>query len=272
MMSENRSKPNWSSDPRNTAWSQDTNKFGYRMLNKMGWSAGKGLGIKEDGDSGHIKIKIKNNNLGVGANVNNCSDWTKQQDDFSVLLSNLNNVHGQTTTDNDEANETANNSIFRMAELNGKKAKYHKVLKCKDVQNYSKTDLTCIFGRSHSSPELSSMAKCSNPSKDSNDKNFGVKTISSQMNLKEYFASKSQNKLDEPRKKAKLIPCKEESDDSIDSRAVSFKLYDDEDTNESNQFTDKRNSKDCANRSKISSKKKKRKEKRKNKKIKKSSK
>lgn len=33
--------------------------------------------------------------------------------------------------------------------------RYHKTLKCKDVQNYSKTDLTCIFGRSQSNPELS---------------------------------------------------------------------------------------------------------------------
>ena len=30
----------------------------------MGWSAGKGLGVKEDGENSHIKIKVKSNNLG----------------------------------------------------------------------------------------------------------------------------------------------------------------------------------------------------------------
>lgn len=34
------------------------------MLNKMGWSAGKGLGVKEDGENSLIKIKVKSNNLG----------------------------------------------------------------------------------------------------------------------------------------------------------------------------------------------------------------
>jgi Pin2-interacting protein X1 len=33
-------------DPRNTFWASDTSKFGYQMLLKMGWTEGKGLGVK----------------------------------------------------------------------------------------------------------------------------------------------------------------------------------------------------------------------------------
>lgn len=110
-----------------------------------------------------------------------------------------------------------------------------------------------------------------------NDKAFGVKTISSQLNLKEYFASKHQNNVANPRKKSKLMPCMEESVNDLECRPVSFRLGDDD---ESDSNTDKskgsnKNRKDCndnTNKIKKTSKKKKQKEKKKAKKLKKSSK
>jgi Pin2-interacting protein X1 len=35
----------------------DKSAFGYRMMEKMGWAAGKGLGKKEDGMVAHVKVK-----------------------------------------------------------------------------------------------------------------------------------------------------------------------------------------------------------------------
>lgn len=95
-----RRKQKWSVDPRNSAWSKDENKFGQRMLERMGWSKGKvrvkmcwfvfrdwqwtdellnisvtcyvfsflcqGLGRSEQGSTDHIKVKVKNNNHGLG--------------------------------------------------------------------------------------------------------------------------------------------------------------------------------------------------------------
>ena len=43
----------------------DDSKFGQKMLEKFGWSKGKGLGAKEDGSVNHVKVSVKNNNHGT---------------------------------------------------------------------------------------------------------------------------------------------------------------------------------------------------------------
>ena len=42
----------------------DKSKFGYRMLEKMGWKEGKGLGAEEGGSTEHIPVQQKDNLLG----------------------------------------------------------------------------------------------------------------------------------------------------------------------------------------------------------------
>ncbi|CAG8597308.1 16347_t:CDS:2 [Funneliformis mosseae] len=81
-LAEPRIKQRISADPRNLAWSngsvsfnENQDKFGYRMLSKMGWLPGKGLGVNEDGAKEHIKLSLKQDNLGVGATkktIDNC--------------------------------------------------------------------------------------------------------------------------------------------------------------------------------------------------------
>jgi hypothetical protein len=44
--------------------SLDSNKFGQKMLEKMGWSNGKGLGAQEQGIVEHIRVKVKNDQVG----------------------------------------------------------------------------------------------------------------------------------------------------------------------------------------------------------------
>ncbi|CEP17916.1 hypothetical protein [Parasitella parasitica] len=79
-----------SQDPNNLFWSKDESKFGFRMLQKMGWAPGKGLGVKEDGKKEHVKIKLKDNTLGVGATKKNIDNWLGNTDAFSRLLADLN--------------------------------------------------------------------------------------------------------------------------------------------------------------------------------------
>ena len=57
-------KSQMASDPRNMAWVKNENKFGEKMLRKMGWSRGNGLGAQQQGTAEHVRVSIKNNNLG----------------------------------------------------------------------------------------------------------------------------------------------------------------------------------------------------------------
>jgi len=47
----------------------DKSAFGFKMLQKMGWSEGKGLGRKEDGMTTHIRMKRRPDAVGVGAGL-----------------------------------------------------------------------------------------------------------------------------------------------------------------------------------------------------------
>jgi G-patch domain len=48
-------------DTQNKLWSDDKSKFGYRMLQKMGWSEGRGLGANENGMVEHLRARKKTN-------------------------------------------------------------------------------------------------------------------------------------------------------------------------------------------------------------------
>ncbi|KAI7834378.1 PIN2/TRF1-interacting protein, partial [Kickxella alabastrina] len=93
-LSEQKNKVVFGIDPRNQAWSNDKSRFGFKMLEKMGWSEGKGLGANEDGLKEHVKIKLKTNNFGIGADKKNIRNWLANADGFSQLLDRLNSESG----------------------------------------------------------------------------------------------------------------------------------------------------------------------------------
>ena len=39
------------------------------MLERMGWKSGKGLGANEDGQTSHVKVSKKNDNIGNTMNL-----------------------------------------------------------------------------------------------------------------------------------------------------------------------------------------------------------
>ena len=87
MLAEKRWKQKWSDDPRNTRWSKgkslpfntcarelvfvhcvlstDQGRYGYRMLQRMGWSQGQGLGRGKEGRKELIRVSRRDDNSGT---------------------------------------------------------------------------------------------------------------------------------------------------------------------------------------------------------------
>lgn len=66
-----------SHDPNNTKWTKDTQSFGHKIMASQGWTPGDHLGVKgaahaelhTDANFSHIRVTIKDDNLGLGAKV-----------------------------------------------------------------------------------------------------------------------------------------------------------------------------------------------------------
>ncbi|KAF9116602.1 PIN2/TERF1-interacting telomerase inhibitor 1 [Mortierella sp. AM989] len=109
-------------DPRNLHWANDTNKFGFKMMEKMGWSQGKGLGAKEDGAQEHVKVRLKENNLGVGATKKSIDNWLGNTDAFSKLLEDLNERVEKDSQENASKSSSENESEKSDSEESEKKS------------------------------------------------------------------------------------------------------------------------------------------------------
>ncbi|XP_049627092.1 PIN2/TERF1-interacting telomerase inhibitor 1 [Suncus etruscus] len=185
MLAERRRKQKWAVDPQNTAWSNDESKFGQRMLEKMGWSKGKGLGAQEQGATEHIKVRVKNNQLGLGAAISNEDNWLAHQDDFDQLLAALNTRHGQEATDASGPKEKKSFGLEQKSKVSRSRVHYMKFTKGKDLSSRSRMDLDCIFGkrRSKRPPEEDPDAVPPDASETST-------TTTSAISIQEYFAQR----------------------------------------------------------------------------------
>ncbi|XP_060773635.1 PIN2/TERF1-interacting telomerase inhibitor 1 [Neoarius graeffei] len=201
MLAEPRRKQKWSVDPRNSAWSNDDSKFGQKMLERMGWSKGKGLGKSEQGATEHIRVKVKNNSLGLGNLVNNEDNWIAHQDDFNQLLAELNNCHGQNNTEEPSPELTQGFSLEEKSKTSKKRVHYMKFTKGKDLSSRSETDLACIFGKRAKQMRNQDEASNSTDSQeeqeqDRDDKNgpsnpdVELNTVTSALTMQEYFAQR----------------------------------------------------------------------------------
>ncbi|XP_062858266.1 PIN2/TERF1-interacting telomerase inhibitor 1 [Trichomycterus rosablanca] len=201
MLAEPRRKQKWSVDPRNSTWSNDESKFGQKMLERMGWSKGKGLGRSEQGATEHIKVKVKNNSLGLGTSVNNEDNWIAHQDDFNQLLAELNNCHGQNSTEEPTQDQAQGFSLEEKSKTSKKRVHYMKFTKGKDLSSRSETDLACIFGKRSKQPrdqdEASSDAEFqetkevnSSEIKSISNPEAELNTVTSTLTMQEYFAQR----------------------------------------------------------------------------------
>ena len=150
MLSQSRKKLKWSHDPQNTFWTNDTTAYGHKMLKKMGWEKGKGLGLKEDGVAEPIKLSANKTKQGLGCTGYD-NTWVDHQDDFSAILSGLNNDF-PTCKSNGSTSRSEIVSLEKTSQ-GQKRLHYKKFTKGKDLSNYNQSDMNAIFGlRSQSLP------------------------------------------------------------------------------------------------------------------------
>jgi len=145
----------FSNDPNNTFWKEDKSKFGYKLLMKMGWSEGKGLGKKEDGMQEPIKALELKSKLGLAAEGDTSRNWLINNGVYNNLLANLVAKYGilQKKDESEEENSSPKKKPKHLISA----GKRHKA---KLVNNYSKEDLAAILGKDKESLEtISSQIK-----------------------------------------------------------------------------------------------------------------
>ncbi|KAK2577251.1 hypothetical protein KPH14_003393 [Odynerus spinipes] len=148
MLAEPRRRQRWTLNPRGKDWSNDTTKFGQRMLEKMGWTTGKGLGVNEQGMTEHVKMKVKNDTNGIGFKNDQDKAWTEHQQAFDNFLSHLQENQDLNVTKETETKNSA--TSIQSLELKSKQSRarvhYQKFTRGKDVKKYSAKDLADILG------------------------------------------------------------------------------------------------------------------------------
>lgn len=196
MLAEPRRRQKWSVDPRNSAWSKDESKFGQRMLEKMGWSKGKGLGAQEQGNTEHIKVQVKNNMLGLGASIKYEDSWIAHQDDFNQLLAELNDCHGQGETESSVTNQKKTFNLEEKSKSSKKRVHYMKFAKGKDLSLRSEDDLSCIFGKRQKSMKTQDEATDAESQEEKHggcwlpESTDNINTVKSVLTVQEYFAKR----------------------------------------------------------------------------------
>ncbi|XP_059352418.1 G patch domain-containing protein 4-like isoform X2 [Daphnia carinata] len=208
MLAEPKRKKKWSLNPRGKLWCNDDTKIGQKLLEKMGWAKGKGLGREEQGDLEPIRLKYKNDSEGVGFEVKN-DQWIAHREEFNSILEALNGKNNVL----DETDTTSTQSLESRSKNSKARVHYHKFTRGKDLSRYSAEDMACILGKrancNAEAQEEKDIKIKEEPAKESTigsvEHMHGVTTIQ-RGSIQEYFESKMAAVKEKQRK---LVDCKQ---------------------------------------------------------------
>ncbi|KAH8280472.1 hypothetical protein KR018_007932 [Drosophila ironensis] len=198
----------------------DDNRFGTKMLEKMGWEKGQGLGARKDGDLEFVRVRFKNDAEGLGYEARD-DQWTVHEEGFNGLLKTLNGGD----PDEDEKKKNASDSeeearpmgfgfkapepeeapskkklkekisgvsLEEKSKQSRARVHYKKFTRGKDLSQYSEKDLANIFGKKEvSAIETPAVAvEEPQPEKEVNPNFGGVQTVSTGLSVSDYFKQK----------------------------------------------------------------------------------
>lgn len=134
------------------AWANDKSRFGMKLMEKMGWKEGKGLGKEEDGCVESVKPQRMGSEMGVGAPSKSEANWLAP----GVLASGFNDVLARlapvgvdvpsTQTAPKDIKQVKTNISRRVRQPRGF---YERRRARKNIGTYSPTQLAEIFGGVH---------------------------------------------------------------------------------------------------------------------------
>jgi len=133
-------------DPQNCFWKNDESKFGKRMLEKMGWLEGKGLGSSQQGISNPIKLRANGGSKGLGHSGSSDDAWTVHNDDFAALLTALNKT-SPAVSPGEASSSTKSKSLEESSKMSRARVHYHRFTRGKDLSKRSSEDIECILGK-----------------------------------------------------------------------------------------------------------------------------
>lgn len=184
-------KERWSNDPNGEVWARDETKVGQKMMEGMGWTAGKGLGAAEQGSTTHVKVNKRALQLGLGADSSTPDKWAEHISDFDGILSRLNaSAPSSAPSSAPNSAQVSETEQEQPATKRRKKSKnlYTKFKKNKNLSSLSEKDMAHIFGES--TKEVPTITPTQDTPPQPEPDMTGVKTVTSSMSLADYFNSK----------------------------------------------------------------------------------
>ncbi|KAG2393969.1 hypothetical protein C9374_003733 [Naegleria lovaniensis] len=147
-------------DPNNKRWAEDKSRLGFKLLEKMGWKEGDGLGKKRDGMTEHVKVAFKTDTAGIGAHEEAKKERTvcQKMSSFSEVLERLKTTTKQdSSSSEDESTEKSKTEEEPKTKTN--RIHHHRRARSKMTSNYSQEDLAAILGKSPLTSETKSNEK-----------------------------------------------------------------------------------------------------------------
>ena len=140
-------------DTRNEAWAKDKSSFGHRMLAKMGWEEGKGLGKNKQGTVNNLRAVKRAESLGIGATTDLHGDegFHVTKNNFLGVLERLKQEHDTGKMDKKKKKKrkkkaTKDSEGITLAQNRVNAGHARKMRESKDLSKKSKEDMAAIFG------------------------------------------------------------------------------------------------------------------------------
>lgn len=139
-------------DPNNLAWATDATSYGARLLEKMGWKRGNGLGKTQQGQTDNVSAKVRADHVGIGAEgvkVKQDTAWTEQARAYEEALKKLSSIGKKKKDKKSSKGERSEKPKRPKREEVAKHARpshRSKYIKSKSVGLYSEEALKQILG------------------------------------------------------------------------------------------------------------------------------